>query len=254
MQILIQAFNHSGFGCSENISATNDVAGESRYLIPANQGFDGTTPDSVTLVYGFEHVATVNGAITTETNTVAVDNSTNLGTSEYLRHISFFPSLAPNDFYEITATSGTTITLSRSISTLNNNAKIFRVNPLRFYVNNNDELRMLETDGPRDEIITYEVQDMQIAYTDEEDDLAAATWLDNPANPENMKAVWVYLILRTREIDPGHQEGRTFRLPWAAGQTFNGARLPAGFNYQECQPQVWLRNANEQQEKRLHAD
>lgn len=243
LQILIQAFSHAGFGCSENISPANDVAGEGDYLNPTNQAFSGTTPDSVILVYGFEHVATVNGAVTSDTNVITIDNSTNLGTSNYLRHICFYPSLAPNDFYEVTGTSISTVTINRSISSLNNNAKIFRVNPLQLYINGN-ELRIRETDGARDETIIFDVQDFQLAYTAEEDNLAAATWEDNPGNPEDMKAVWIYLLLRTREIEPGHREDRTFSLPWDAGQTFNGATLPAGFHYQEFQTKVWLRNAN----------
>lgn len=243
LQILIQAFSHAGFGCSENIASGNDVAGEENYLNPGNQGFSGTTPDSVTLVYGFEHVATVNGAVSAETSTITIDNSTNLGTSDYLRFISFYPSLAPNDFYEITGTSGTTVTINRSISTLRDNTRIFRVNPLQFYVNNN-ELRLRETDGARDEVIAYGVQDFQVAYTAEEDNLAAAVWEDNPANPENVKAVWIYMLLRTGQIEPGHQENRTFRLPWNAALNFDGGNLPAGFHYQEFQTKVWLRNAN----------
>ena len=63
MQVLIQSFNHAGFGCSENITTGKDVAGEVNFLNPGDQDFTGTTPDSVTLVYGFDHVATVNGAV-----------------------------------------------------------------------------------------------------------------------------------------------------------------------------------------------
>lgn len=243
LQILIQAFSHAGFGCSENIASGNEVAGEENYLNPENRGFTGTTPDNATLVYGFEHVATVNGAVSAETSTITIDNSTNLGTSDYLRFISFYPSLAPNDFYEITGTSGTTVTINRSISSLRDNTRIFRVNPLQFYVNNN-ELRLRETDGARDEVIAYGVQDFQVAYTAEEDNLEAAVWEDNPANPENVKAVWIYMLLRTRQIEPGHQENRTFRLPWNAASDFDGDTLPAGFHYQEFQTKVWLRNAN----------
>jgi type IV pilus assembly protein PilW len=243
MQVLIQSFNHAGFGCSENISTGKDVAGEDNFLNPTNQNFTGTTPDSVTLVYGFDHVATVNGAVS-ESTLVTVDNSTNLGTTEYLKHISFFPSLSPNDFYEVVGKTATTITVDKSITRLTNNARIFRVNPLQYTVVNG-ELRERETDGPRTDIIIYDVQDFQLAYTDDDENLSTpANWEDAPANPEKVKAVWIYMILRTRERVAGHQENRIFRLPWDAGQSFNGNTLPAGFHYQEFQTQVWLRNAN----------
>jgi len=243
MQVLIQSFNHAGFGCSENISTVNNVAGEEEFLNPTNQNFSGVTPDSVTVVYGFDHVATVNGAVS-ESNVITVDNSTNIGTTEYLKHISFYPSLSPNDFYEVTGKTATTITVNRSVFSLPNNSRIFRVNPLQYAVVGG-ELRERETDGARTDVIIYDVQDFQLAYTDDDENLnTPANWEDNPANPENVKAVWIYMILRTREREAGHQENRIFRLPWDAGQNFDGATLPAGFHYQEFQTQVWLRNAN----------
>ena len=243
LQILIQAISHAGFGCSENIAAGNDVAGEINFINAGNNTFTGFNPDSITIVYGYENVANATSSINSTQSTVNVNTIANVGTSEYLKHICFYPSLSPNEFYEITSTSGSTITINPTISSLPDNSRIFRVNPIRFYINNG-ELRMSETDGVRDEPIAYDVQDFQIAYTTEEDDLSTATWEDNPASPRNVKAVWVYMILRTRRIEPGHQEGRTFRLPWDNGQTFNGGDLPEGFHYQEFQTQVWLRNAD----------
>lgn len=246
LQILIQAFSHAGFGCSENISASNNVAGEGNYLNPTNQNFTGTTPDSVILVYAFEEVGTVDENVNASTFSFEIrDKSPSLNGTEAGKYVSFYPSLAPNDFYEVDAVSSLSITITKEISSLKKNAKIFRVNPIQLYIGDN-ELRMRETATvPPDEYpIIYDVQDFQLAYTAEEDNLAAATWVDNPGNPEDMKAVWIYLLLRTREIEPGHREARTFRLPWDAGQTFNGATLPAGFHYQEFQTKVWLRNAN----------
>lgn len=244
LQILIQAISHAGFGCSDNISAGNDVAGENNFITAGNKTFTGFNPDSITIVYGYENVANSTSSInSTEQNTVNINTISNIGTTEYLKHICFYPSLAPNEFYEITSVSGSTITINRSISSLLAGSRLFRVNPIRFYINNG-ELRMQETDGVRDEVIAYDVQDFQIAYTTEEENLSAAAWEDNPASPGNIKAVWIYMILRTRQIEPGHREGRIFRLPWDIGQTFNGGDLPAGFHYQEFQTQVWLRNAD----------
>jgi len=242
-QVLIQSFSHAGFGCNGNISSANTVAGEDAFIHPTNQAFSGTSPDSVIIVYGYEHVATVNGAITSETNTVAFDNATNLGTTNYTKYISFYPSLSPNDFYIVSSKTTTTATLTRPIAHLRNNAKVFRVNPLQYYITSS-QLRQRETQGAKDEAIAYDVQDFQLAYTAEKDNLSAATWEDNPADPEKVQAVWIYLLLRTRETEPGYQDNRTFRLPWDATQTFQGSTLPAGFHYQEFQTQVWLRNAN----------
>ncbi len=245
MQVLIQAFSHAGFGCSEKISGTNEIAGEDTFLIPTDQNFSGTTPDSVTLIYGFEHVATTTASIT-DTNIIPIDNSTEVGTTEYSKYISFYPSLAPNSFYTVTAKALNSMTIDSSLSSLRTNAKVFRVNPVDFYINS-DELRQRFIEHPAglEEVLIYDVQDFQLAYTEDDENLGIlANWEDDPANPENVKAVWIYMILRTREIEPGHQENRTFRLPWDPGQTFEGSTLPAGFHYQEFQTQVWLRNAN----------
>ena len=246
MQVLIQAFSHAGFGCSEKISGANKVAGEDRFLIHnPSSDFTGTKPDSVTLIYGFEHVATTTASINS-TNVIPIDNSTNIDTNEYSKYISFYPSLAPNSFYTVTGKALNSVTIDSSLSSLRTNAKVFRVNPIEFYVNGSElRQRFVEHPAGLEEVLIYDVQDFQLAYTEVDENLGDITnWKDVPANPENVKAVWIYMILRTREIEPGHQETRTFRLPWAPATTFNGANLPAGFHYQEFQTQVWLRNAN----------
>ena len=245
MQVLIQAFSHAGFGCSEKISSANEIAGEETYLIHTDQNFSGTTPDRVTLIYGIEHIATTTGSIT-GAKTIPIDNSTSVGTNNYSKYISFYPSLSPNTFYTVTGKTLSTVTIDSDLSSLRTNAKVFRVNPVEFYVNGR-ELRQHFVEHPAglEEVLIYDVQDFQLAYTEDDENLGnLANWEDDPGNPENIKAVWIYMILRTREIEPGHQETRTFRLPWDPGQTFDGSTLPAGFHYQEFQTQVWLRNAN----------
>lgn len=245
MQVLIQSFSHAGFGCSENISSTRQVAGLGSFLIPTNQGFTGTTSDSVTLIYGYEHVATVT-ANSGNSTTIPVDSSAKMGTTNYTRFVSFFPSLTPNNFYIIqNIPSVTSIRIDNEIS-VTNATKIFRVTPLQYSVTNSTliERRTAGAATDFDEII-HDIQDFQLAYTESGNDLDnLANWQDVPANPRNVKAVWIYMILRTRDREPGHQEARTFRLPWDPAQSFNGTTLPAGFHYQEFQTQVWLRNAN----------
>lgn len=245
LQVVIQAFSHAGFGCSEKISTTNNVAGEDYFLIPAPQNFSGATRDSVTLIYGFEHVATSTASIT-DTNVIPVDNSTNIGAIEYSKYVSFFPSLEPNTFHTVTGKTINSITIDNSLTSLRINSKVFRVNPIELYVNGN-ELRQRFVEHPTglEEVLIYDVQDFQLAYTKDDQNLGTlANWEDNPGNPEGIRAVWVYMILRSREREPGHQETRTFRLPWDPGQQLEGATLPSGFHYQEFQTQVWLRNAN----------
>ncbi|PKN41303.1 MAG: hypothetical protein CVU60_11210 [Deltaproteobacteria bacterium HGW-Deltaproteobacteria-18] len=246
MQVLIQAFSHAGFGCSEKISGTNEVAGEDSFLIHNTvQNFTGITPDGVILIYGLEHVATTTASIT-DTKVIPIDNSTNIGTTEYSKYISFYPSLSPNTFYTVTGKALNSVTIDSSLSSLRTNAKVFRVNPVEFYVNGNElRQRFVEHPAGLEEVLIYDVQDFQLAYTEDDENLGVlANWEDDPGNPENVKAVWIYMILRTREIEPGHQETRTFRLPWDAGQTLDGSTLPAGFHYQDFQTQVWLRNVN----------
>lgn len=245
MQVLIQAFSHAGFGCSEKISGTNEVAGENLFLKHSPpQNFTGANRDSVTLIYGFEHVATLTGSVT-DTNIIPIDNSTNVGTTEYSKYISFYPSLAPNTFHTVTGKTINSVTIDNSLSSLRINAKVFRVNPVEFYVNGNElRQRFVEHPAGLEEVLIYDVQDFQLAYTEDDENLGDLNNWDDDPNPEDVKAVWIYMILRTREREPGHQETRTFRLPWDPGSMLNGATLPSGFHYQEFQTQVWLRNAN----------
>lgn len=247
MQVLIHSFSHAGFGCSEKISGTNNVAGVSSFLNPspplANQSFNGTNPDSVIIVYGYEHVASVENN-TSNSTTIPVDTSSKMGTTNYTRFINFFPSLSPNNFFVIQDVPSTTsIKIDAEIS-VTNATKIFRVNPIEYTVVDGI-LRERETAGIRDDAIIHNVQDFQLAYTEDDSDLdTLAKWRDVPTNPRNVKAVWIYMILRTEDPEPGHRETRTFSLPWDSTQFFNGADLPAGFHYQEFQTQVWLRNVN----------
>lgn len=243
IQILLQEFSHAGFGCSENISSTNKVGNQTAFVDAHDNTFNGLTPDSVTLVYGSEVVAVATADITTDSNVLTVDDASDVGTSTYEKYISIYPSLEPNSFYEVTSTTGTTIDIDRNVSHVDTGAKVFRVTPILFYVLNN-ELRQKEVEGTRDDIIVANVQDFQIAYTTAESNLETAVWENNPTHPENVTAVWIYLLFRTRGKDPGFQENRTFRLPWNAGSTASGATLPSGYHYLEFQTKVWLRNAS----------
>jgi len=242
MQVLIQSFSHAGFGCGDNIGS-NPVAGMGSPIVAADQPFNGTTPDSVTVVYGYEHVATVTTNSANST-IIPVDSSSRMGTTDYTKFISLFPSSSPNISYEIQDVPSTTsIELDTEIS-VTNSTKIFRVNPLQ-YIIVDGVLRERETAGARDEAIIYDIQDFQLAYTEDDSDLSDLTnWQDSPLNPRNVKAVWIYMILRTQDREPGYQSTRIFQLPWKTAGGINSNTFPTGFHYQEFQTQVWLRNAN----------
>jgi type IV pilus assembly protein PilW len=245
MQILIKDFSHAGFGCVDSFNVGRTLNGSNTFLIPSIATFQapGSTPDDVTIVYGHQHVGTVtqNANATNLITADATDIAAAQG-DQYRRHIAFYPYTDPNSFFIGTGSNGNniTITLDREIESIKSGAKIFRVTPIRYFVDtNSSELRITPTlNLGSEETLIYDVQDFQLAYS-----IDGETWLEAPTlnQSRNVKIIWAYLLIRSREQEPGFQESRNFTLPWNSAQV-QGPNLPSGFHYYELHAQIWLRN------------
>lgn len=245
MQTIIKDFSHAGFGCADSFSVGRTINGSSTFLIPSNGTFQApaSTPDGVTLVFGHQHVGTVSqdANATNQINADTTDIATTQG-DQFRRNIAFYPYTDPNSFFVGTGSNGNniTITLDRDIETLKDNAKIFRVTQIEYFVDTNTrELRIRPVLDPGStEPLIFDVQDFQLAYSTD-----GTTWKENLTLNEsrNVKIIWAYLLLRSRDREPGYQESRNFALPWNNLQ-IQGADLPSGFHYYETHSQIWLRN------------
>ncbi|UTF50240.1 prepilin-type N-terminal cleavage/methylation domain-containing protein [Desulfomicrobium sp. ZS1] len=243
LQSIIQDISHTGFGCTDSFAIGQTINGTAEFIIPSDKSFsaNAATPDSIIIAYGYKHV----GTITSEANAtnLLIADATDIapGTGDnYRKYISFFPYTDPNSFFVGTGNNGngTTITLDRNIENIRSGAKIFRVTQIEYYVDNG-ELRVRPVLNPGEaETLVYDVQDFQLAYSDDGD-----AWDESPSVNEakNVKVIWTYLLLRSREREPGFQESRVFTLPWN-GVSIQGQDLTPGFHYYEIHSQIWLRN------------
>lgn len=245
MQAIIKDFSHAGFGCADSFAIGSVINSNSTFIIPSNRAFSAAppTPDSINLVYGYQHVGTITqNANATNLLTANATGIATTQTDQFRRHISFYPYTDPNSFFIGTGANGNniTITLNRDIESIKSGAKIFRVTPIEYFVDTNSrELRIRPVLNLGDvETLIYNVQDFQLAYSTD-----GTTWLENPNlnDTRNVKIIWVYLLLRSREREAGYQESKNFVLPWNNAQ-IQGSNLPPGFQYYEIHSQIWLRN------------
>jgi hypothetical protein len=224
LNFLTQSIVHAGFGCSETnpsfIQFTNNASSQN--------------PDTVTVLYGSDHVATTN---TNSTDTTAIQISTVAGKSVNTGHlVSFYPSVRPNRAYRVT-NSGASITLDSEVVFVPAGAKVFRVFPVVYGLNGNILQR---ADSVGTDAVAFDVVNFQMAYSTDN----PPVWRENTGNVNNPRAVWLYLILRTRERAVGVRHNQGFILPWNNATSFLAANAEDGYHYQEFQAQVWIRNAN----------
>ena len=245
MQAIIRDFSHAGFGCADSFSVGRTINGSSAFIIPSNATFQApaASPDGATLAFGYQHVGTITqNANATNLLTANTTGIATTQTDQFRRHIAFYPYTDPNAFFIGTGSNGNniTVTLDRDIESIKSGSKIFRVTQIEYFVDTNSrELRIRPVLDPGStETLIFDVQDFQLAYS-----IDGNAWLENPTLNEsrNVKIIWAYLLLRSREREPGYQESRNFELPWNNAQ-IQGADLPSGFHYYEIHSQIWLRN------------
>lgn len=243
MQSIIRDFSHAGFGCTDSFAIGRTINGKAEFIIPSDNAFsaNATTPDSLTFVYGHEHVGTIT-LDSNATNTLKADTTDIAATTgdNFRKYISFFPYTDPNAFFTGTGSNGNgiTITLDREIESIRSGSKIFRVTQIEYYVVNG-ELRVRPVLNPgAAETLIYDMQDFQLAYS-----VDGENWIESPTvnQAKNVQVIWAYLLLKSREREPSFQESREFTLPWN-GATIQGQDLSPGFHYYEIHSQIWLRN------------
>lgn len=254
MQTIIKEFSHAGFGCTDSFSVGKSINVISNFIIPSSDIDDRFNanppyPDSLTLVFGYKHIGNVTESIhdnstikdkvkvvSTENNAFATSSSHN-----FRKYISFYPSTQPNDFFVGIGSSSsgtTTLSIDPEVERLKIGAKVFRVTPTRYFVEN-EELKIQQIyDSEPEETLIFNVQDFQLAYS-----VDGTNWIEtpDPTQLRNIKAIWIYLLLKSEHREPGYQESRNFTLPWPGGKTITGT-FPAGFHYYETHSQIWLRN------------
>ena len=226
LNFLSQSLVHAGFGCSE----TNGS------FLGTQNGPTAEVADTITVLYGSDHIATT----TTNSTDSKVIPITLVPTKSISKDhvVSFYPSVRPNRAYRVT-NPGTSITLDSEVVFAPTGAKVFRVFPVEYRLTAGNVLE--RTDSAGTDAVAFDVVNFQMAYsTDNPPD-----WREDTGNINNPRAVWLYLVLRTRERVAGVRHTQNFTLPWANNATsFAATSAEDGYHYQEFQSQVWIRNAN----------
>lgn len=225
LNFLSQSLVHAGFGCSE----TNES------FLEMQNGPTGEDADVITVLYASDHVATTT---TNNTDSKVIPITLASGKSISKDHVvSFYPSVRPNKAYSVTS-SGTSITLDKEVVFTPTGAKVFRVFPVEYRWTGNVLQR---TDSAGTDAVAFDVVNFQMAYSTDN----PPAWREDSGNINNPRAVWLYLVLRTRERVAGIRHTQDFTLPWANNTTsFAATSAEDGYHYQEFQSQVWIRNAN----------
>lgn len=226
LNLLAQSFSHAGFGSSDTNDEFLDVV-------------DGD-PDTVTITYGHKCVAKVESSISTNpTNEINYSLYTDK-TLAVGNKFCVFPSLTPNITYTVNKI-GPPLEISSSdpnIILVPKGAKIYRVFPVKFLMNVDEEKLYIEDSDGKTEIV-FNVVDFEVAYLEE----GSSDWKQGTNSVSNPQAMYIYFILRTNEKEPGFKQGNTFALPWKKSEKLS-ITIQDGYHYQSFETIVWIRNAN----------
>jgi prepilin-type N-terminal cleavage/methylation domain-containing protein len=220
INFLAQSFSHAGFGSGDTTPKFFD--------------FTNSNPDKATITFGHKHVATVTSPIgTNPTKNISYSLATGQSISVD-NMICIFPSLAPNVSHQVKKI-GPPLEVEFDLVIVPAGAKIFRVHPVEFYVNN-EVLYINDSDGEAP--IVFDVAAFELAYREK----GSTAWLEGTKNVDNPHAVYIYLVLKTKETEPGFKQGNPFELPWDKSNKPT-MTIKDGYHYQSFETIVWIRNA-----------
>jgi type IV pilus assembly protein PilW len=248
---LSNLFSNAGFGCFDSFADGKTMSGndpdglsvtvDSFLWDIQNKGVNESESDSVVVVLGFKKVAEVDG-FHEETNSINLKNKETPAISDsittFKNYINFFPDFNGDVFYKVTDSRDPYL-LDRRIRKLPDGSDVFMVSPIRVKVQNKilyfQNFSYASTPFPQQYWeVASNIEKLQIQYTTD-----GMTWTDQPAQPQKVIGVWIFLLLKTEKIDPGFQDTKKYVL---AGQTLT--TLEPGYHYLLCQRKIWIRNAS----------
>ncbi len=237
-------FSNAGFGCRDSFDHGKTMSGDDpdgNGTVTVNQVFwdiqnnnvNGTNPDSVVATYGFRLVAEVDGL---HNSTTSVDfknvGSPNITTSDFKKYLCFFPNIEGDLFYEVTDATDP-YDLDQETPQLSDDSEVYMVTPVRVkLVNETLYLQNFAYTQTKLWESAENIQDLQLQYTTD-----GTSWVDNPADPEDVIGVRIFVLARTERPDPGYSDSKTYEL---AGQSVGPFNDP--FHRKVAQTTVWVRN------------
>lgn len=223
INFLAQNFSHAGFGSSDT----------KPNFFKLENDFNGHT-DKVTITYGHKLIGTVAENATSE-DIIKYSGSINKGYD-----ICLYPSMSPNVTYNVDDADTEKIDLDKSVGIVRSGAKIFRVYDVEYYVKDNI-LYLKDSDG--ESAIAFDVVTFQVAYLRKSSTTWIQDWIQDQGTISNPQAAYIYLLLRTKDKEPGFKQGETYTLPWDDPTNLSFS-TEDGYHYQSFETRIWIRNAN----------
>jgi prepilin-type N-terminal cleavage/methylation domain len=203
MDFLSKEIRMAGFG-----KPAGAVNGFSNAVSPAinndatsgNNILNGT--DQITIVTGYRQISTLSSAATQGATTVALNgngDTFDTGTKKYV----CIDATSQNDNYVISGATSSSLTLSPGLTRdYKQGAAVFLVKAITYSVNDARVITRNENIGGGAQTIAPNIEDLQLAYQ-----LADDTWSNAPASPEDIRAVRINVLARTRFED--HRPGQS---------------------------------------------
>jgi type IV pilus assembly protein PilW len=202
MDFLSKEIRMAGFG--QPIGAVN---GFSDAVTPAinNDATSGnnvlTGTDQITIVTGYRQISTLASAAGPDSTTitlVANGDQFNTTTKSYV----CIDGVGKMDNYTVTGISGNTLTLSPALHRgYLVDAPVLLVKAITYSLNDSRVLTRNENTGGGAQTIATNIEDLQFAYQ-----LTDDSWVNTTTSPENIRAVRINVLARTRFEDRGTSE------------------------------------------------
>lgn len=253
---------HAGFGCEDSFadgdtlimqdpaSGFNSTTSFDTSLVVNNNPANGTSPDSLVVVYGVNSLGDLGNATTAGTQfEITTSHTPKLDPGNLVGWISFLQRPFGDHFHQLSLYDGSGgCTLTSGVSDLQNGTEVFLVSPVRIQVDGNT-LQFENFAYNKAKYSSYQsyfdfvdnVQDLQLLYTTD-----GTSWTDDPANPEEVEGVWICLLGRSAEPLQDYEDTRTYDYFCNA----TGARYTVGpfndaFKRKVIEAKVWIRNRND---------
>jgi prepilin-type N-terminal cleavage/methylation domain-containing protein len=183
----------NGFSDAVSPAINNDATS-------GNNVLNGT--DQITVVTGYRQISTLASAASADSTTITlVANADRFNTST--KKFVCIDGVGLIDNYAVTGIAGNVLTVSPALHrSYQMRAPVLLVKAITYSVNDAGVLTRNENTGGGAQTLATNIEDLQFAYQ-----LADDTWSNAPASPEDIRAVRINVLARTRFED--HHPGQT---------------------------------------------
>ena len=194
MDMLVKDIRMAGFRKPDG-----PVNGNANAINPGNHGVQGT--DYIKIVSAYRQVSTLTVAAAKNDNTITLQYESDAARfDDTFRRYILLDGISDHDHYEVTGVTGNQVTLSSGlVRDYPAGVPVFIVKSILYGIDyyNMKHPSLVRFDSSitkaGGQVIAHDVEDLQFAYED-----ADGNWHDNPSSPEDILAVRINVLVRTR--------------------------------------------------------